>query len=59
MQRFASELRKLRQETGGLTYRAMAKRARYIVSEVEDEPGALPLMSPALLQTWRPAAAEF
>ncbi|MCG5220609.1 nSTAND1 domain-containing NTPase [Streptosporangium soli] len=27
--RFASELRKLRQEAGGLTYRAMARRANY------------------------------
>ncbi|MFI7125585.1 helix-turn-helix domain-containing protein [Nonomuraea sp. NPDC050153] len=32
MQRFASELRKLRQEAGGLTYRAMAKRAGYSVT---------------------------
>nr|WP_223168022.1 helix-turn-helix domain-containing protein [Nonomuraea sp. SYSU D8015] len=32
VQRFASELRKLRQEAGGLTYRAMAKRAGYSVT---------------------------
>ncbi|MEV0144607.1 MULTISPECIES: helix-turn-helix domain-containing protein [unclassified Nonomuraea] len=32
MQRFASELRKLRQEAGGLTYRAMADRAGYSVT---------------------------
>ncbi|MFG6200582.1 hypothetical protein [Nonomuraea sp. JJY05] len=32
VQRFASELRKLRQEAGGPTYRAMAKRAGYSVT---------------------------
>ncbi|MFI7635029.1 helix-turn-helix domain-containing protein [Nonomuraea sp. NPDC049400] len=32
VQRFASELRKLRQEAGGLTYRVMAKRAGYSVT---------------------------
>ncbi|TYB70219.1 hypothetical protein FXF51_03910 [Nonomuraea sp. PA05] len=32
VQRFASELRKLRQEAGGLTYRAMAGRAGYSVT---------------------------
>ncbi|MEU4726014.1 helix-turn-helix domain-containing protein [Nonomuraea dietziae] len=32
VQRFASELRDLRQEAGGLTYRAMAKRAGYSVT---------------------------
>ncbi|WP_431042094.1 hypothetical protein ACQUSR_09375 [Streptomyces sp. P1-3] len=32
VQRFAYELRKLRQEAGGLTYRAMAQRARYSVT---------------------------
>ncbi|WP_171074881.1 helix-turn-helix domain-containing protein, partial [Nonomuraea basaltis] len=32
VQRFAAELRKLRQEAGGLTYRAMAKRAGYSVT---------------------------
>ncbi|MFI7126069.1 helix-turn-helix domain-containing protein [Nonomuraea sp. NPDC050153] len=32
VQRFACELRKLRQEAGGLTYRAMAKRAGYSVT---------------------------
>lgn len=32
MQRFAYELRKLRQDTGGLTYREMARRANYSVT---------------------------
>ncbi|MGY4745630.1 nSTAND1 domain-containing NTPase [Streptomyces sp. ATMOS53] len=32
VQRFAYELRKLRQEAGGLTYREMARRAHYSVS---------------------------
>ncbi|MFF8609539.1 helix-turn-helix domain-containing protein [Streptomyces sp. NPDC015346] len=32
MQRFAYELRKLRQEAGGLTYREMARRAHYSVT---------------------------
>jgi WD40 repeat protein/energy-coupling factor transporter ATP-binding protein EcfA2 len=32
VQRFASELRKLREEAGGLTYRVMAKRAGYSVT---------------------------
>ncbi|MEV0389413.1 hypothetical protein [Nonomuraea sp. NPDC050643] len=91
--RFASELRKLRQDAGGLTYRAMARRAlaeaardatvlvspmsaaelreaiikpaagtglvvereltARIIAEVEGEPGGLPLMAHALLETWR------
>ncbi|GAA2636655.1 hypothetical protein GCM10010307_33700 [Streptomyces vastus] len=32
VQRFAYELRKLRQEAGGLTYREMARRAHYSVT---------------------------
>jgi transcriptional regulator with XRE-family HTH domain len=32
VQRFAAELRKLRQEAGGLTYRVMAERAGYSVT---------------------------
>ncbi|MFG2670875.1 DNA-binding protein [Streptomyces sp. NPDC048445] len=34
VQRFAYELRKLRQETGGLTYREMARRAPYSVTSL-------------------------
>ncbi len=32
VQRFASELRALRAQTGGMTYRSMAQRAGYSVS---------------------------
>ncbi|MFJ4713488.1 helix-turn-helix domain-containing protein [Streptomyces sp. NPDC088785] len=34
VQRFADELRKLRRETGGLTYREMARRAHYSVTSL-------------------------
>ncbi|SFY44220.1 nSTAND1 domain-containing NTPase [Streptomyces atratus] len=34
VQRFADELRKLRREAGGLTYREMARRARYSVTSL-------------------------
>ncbi|WP_435857731.1 nSTAND1 domain-containing NTPase [Streptomyces mirabilis] len=48
VQRFAYELRKLRQEAGGLTYREMARRARYSVTSLSraaagDELPSLPV----------------
>ncbi|WKX72695.1 helix-turn-helix domain-containing protein [Streptomyces sp. XD-27] len=73
VQRFAYELRKLRQEAGGLTYRAMAQRARYSVTTLSQAAAGeqLPSLPVALAYVeacggdradwearWREAAAE-
>ncbi|KUJ66098.1 hypothetical protein ACZ90_40305 [Streptomyces albus subsp. albus] len=73
VQRFAYELRKLRQEAGGLTYRAMAQRARYSVTALSQAAAGeqLPSLPVALAyvevcggdraeweERWREAAAE-
>ncbi|WFB10543.1 hypothetical protein LRS74_28565 [Streptomyces sp. LX-29] len=73
VQRFAYELRKLRQEAGGPTYRVMAQRARYSVTALSQAAAGeqLPSLSVALAyvevcggdraeweERWREAAAE-
>ncbi|NJP91369.1 hypothetical protein HCN51_18205 [Nonomuraea sp. FMUSA5-5] len=73
VQRFAYELRKLRQEAGGLTYRAMAGRAGYSVTTLSQAAAGEKLASlPVVLafvracggdpaeweRRWRRAAAE-
>ncbi|TVL88631.1 helix-turn-helix domain-containing protein [Streptomyces sp. SAJ15] len=73
VQRFAYELRKLREEAGGLTYRAMAQRARYSVTALSQAAAGeqLPSLPVALAYVevcggdraewearWREAAAE-
>ncbi|MER5972998.1 hypothetical protein ABT112_25255 [Streptomyces sp. NPDC002055] len=73
VQRFAHELRKLRQEVGGPTYRTMAQQARYSVTALSQAAAGeqLPSLSVALAYAeacggdraewearWREAAAE-
>ncbi|WP_432037854.1 hypothetical protein [Streptomyces cucumeris] len=73
VERFAYELRKLRQEAGGPTYRAMAQRARYSVTTLSQAAAGeqLPSLPVALAyaevcggdraeweERWREAAAE-
>lgn len=48
VQRFAYELRKLRQETGGLTYREMARRAHYSVTSLSQAAAGEQLPSSAV-----------
>ncbi|MQA88386.1 MAG: helix-turn-helix domain-containing protein [Streptosporangiales bacterium] len=50
VQQFAIELRKLRQETGGMTYRQLAERSGYSVSTLADAAGGrrLPTLDVAL-----------
>jgi WD40 repeat protein/transcriptional regulator with XRE-family HTH domain len=73
VQRFAYELRKLRQEAGGLTYREMARRAHYSVTSLSQAAAGehLPSLAVALAyvtacggdpqeweRRWREAEAE-
>ncbi|MBC2903219.1 hypothetical protein [Streptomyces cupreus] len=52
VQRFAHELRKLRDETGGLTYRAMAERAGYSAPTLAAAAGGERLPSLAVLTAY-------
>ncbi len=52
VQRFAYELRKLRDETGGLTYRAMAERAGYSAPTLAAAAGGERLPSAAVLTAY-------
>ncbi|CCK26262.1 putative WD-40 repeat protein [Streptomyces davaonensis JCM 4913] len=52
VQRFAYELRKLRDETGGLTYRAMAQRAGYSAPTLAAAAGGERLPSAAVLTAY-------
>ncbi|MGV9453486.1 nSTAND1 domain-containing NTPase [Streptomyces sp. NPDC003635] len=52
VQRFALELRKLRDETGGLTYRAMARRAGYSAPTLAAAAGGVRLPSLAVLTAY-------